>query len=275
MIDTRDLLGRLFQSNVSGSTQQRVNHALGSQGAGDASGSPLASMLGDLFGPGGKLGGVSQHAEGLLGTARQRIESGDPMAIGGLGALAGLVLGGRGAAVGTGALAFLGSLAYGALKKSQAAAASDPAAAATPAALEKEMPLGVRPPQTPEEEAELQDTALLVIRAMVNAAKADGQIDGGEMSRIMGRLKEAGADEEAQAFMISEMQKPFDAEGLIRDVNRLGKPEVAVEIYAASLLAIEVDTPAERQYLAALASGLGLSADAVSRVHQALGVPQT
>lgn len=275
MIDTRDLLGRLFQSNVSGSTQQRVNHALGSQGAGDASGSPLASMLGDLLGPGGKLGGVGQHAEGLLGTARQRIERGDPMAIGGLGALAGLVLGGRGAAVSTGALAFLGSLAYGALKKSQAAAASDPAASAAPAALEKEMPLGVRPPQTPEEEAELQDTALLVIRAMVNAAKADGQIDGGEMSRIMGRLKEAGADEEAQAFMISEMQKPFDAEGLIRDVKRLGKPEVAVEIYAASLLAIEVDTPAERQYLAALASGLGLSADAVSRVHQALGVPQT
>ncbi len=270
MIDTRDLLGKLFQSNATGPTQQRVNHALGEQGSGNTGSSPLAGMLGGLLGPGGKLGGVTQQAEGMLGTARQRIESGDPMAIGGLGALAGLLLGGRGGAVGTGALAFLGSLAYGALKKSQGAGAP----AATPAALENEAPLGVRPPQTAEEEAELQDTALLVIRAMVNAAKADGQIDGGEMSRIMGKLKEAGTDDEAQKFMISEMQKPFDADGLIRDVNKLGKPEVAIEVYAASLLAIEVDTPAEREYLARLASELRIPADAVKQVHDALGVPQ-
>lgn len=284
MIDTRDLLGKLFQSNVSPSSQERVGHALGAQGAGRPEGtgstggageSPLASMLGDLLGPGGKLGGVTQQAEGLFGTARQRIESGDPMAIGGLGALAGLLLGGRGGAVGTGALAFLGSLAYGAIKKSQAAAASGAGAAqATPAALADELPLGVRPPQTPQEETELQNTALLVIRAMVNAAKADGQIDGGEMSRIMGKLKEAGADDEAQRFMISEMQKPFDADALIEDVHKLGKPEVAVEVYAASLLAIEVDTPAEREYLAQLASKLGIPADAVKQVHDALGVPQ-
>ena len=269
MINTRDLLGKLLQSNVSGSTEKRVSHALGPQGLGGG-GSPLGGMLGDLFGPGGTLGGVGQQAGGLFNTARQRVESGDPMAIGGLGALAGLVLGGKRGAVGTGALAFLGSLAYAAIKKSQSAAAGP--AGATPEALEKNAPLGLRQPQTPQEEEELQTVALLVIRAMVNAAKADGRIDGGEMSRIMGRLKEAGADDEAQTFMIGEMQKPFDPEGLIRDVNKLGSPEVAVEVYAASLLAIEIDTPTEREYLAKLASGLNLSADAVHRVHDALGV---
>ena len=270
MINTRDLLGKLLQSNMSGRAQERVGHALGPQGLG-GSGSPLGGMLGELFGPGGKLGGVGQQAGGLFDTARQRVESGDPMAIGGLGALAGLVLGGKRGAVGTGALAFLGSLAYAALKKSQGPAPAG-AAGATPEALQKHAPLGLRQPQNPQEEAELQETALLVIRAMVTAAKADGRIDGGEMSRIMGRLKEAGADDEAQTFMIGEMQKPFDPDGLIRDVNKLGSPEVAVEVYAASLLAIEVDTPAEREYLAKLASGLNLSADAVHRVHDALGV---
>jgi uncharacterized membrane protein YebE (DUF533 family) len=272
MINTRDLLGKLLQSNVSGRAEERVGHALGPQGLGGG-GSPLGGMLGELFGPGGKLGGVGQQAGGLFDTARQRVESGDPMAIGGLGALAGLVLGGKRGAIGTGALAFLGTLAYAALKKSQGGVAGP--AGAAPEALEKNAPLGLRQPQTPQEEEELQTLALLVIRAMVTAAKADGQIDGGEMSRIMGRLKEAGADEEAQTFMIGEMQKPFDPEGLIRDVHKLGSPEAAVEVYAASLLAIEVDTPAEREYLARLADGLNLSADTVERVHQALGVQQT
>ena len=272
MVDMRDLLGKLLQSNASRSADSRVGHALGPQGLG-GSGSPLGGMLGELFGPGGKLGGVGQQAGGLFDTARQRVGSGDPMAIGGLGALAGLVLGGKRGAIGSGALAFLGSLAYASLKKSQGGAAGP--AEAPPEALEKNAPLGLREPQTPQEEETLQTLALHVIRAMVNAAKADGQIDGSEMSRIMGRLKEAGADDEAQTFMIGEMQKPFDPEGLIRDVNKLGNPEAAVEVYAASLLAIEVDTPAEREYLARLAGGLNLSADTVERVHQTLGVQQT
>jgi uncharacterized membrane protein YebE (DUF533 family) len=289
MIDMRDLLGKLLQSNPAGSTDSRVNHALGPQGLG-AGDSPLGGMLGGLFGPGGSLAGMREKAEGLFGsggslggvgqqagglfeTARQRVEGGDPRAIGGFGALAGLVLGGKGGAVGAGAMALLGSLAYAALKKSQGAAATG-ATELTPAELEKNAPLGMREPKTPQEEEDLQKIALLVIQAMVTAAKADGQIDAAEMSRIMGRLKEAGADEEAQAFMISEMQKPFDPDALISEVKALGRPEVAVEVYSASLLAIEVDTSAEREYLARLASGLGLSAEAVGKVHEALGVPQ-
>ena len=193
------------------------------------------------------------------------------MAMGGLGALAGLLMGGKRGAVGAGALALLGSLAYSALKKSQEQGASG-RTELTPKELEKEAPLGLRQPQTAQEEEELQTIAMLVIRAMVNAAKADGQIDGSEMSRIMGKLKEAEADEEAQTFMIGEMKKPFDPEALIRDVNKIGKPEVAVEVYAASLLAIEVDTPAERDYLARLAKELGIPVDAVKRVHDTLGV---
>ena len=271
MFDTRDLLGKLLQSSPSGSTQNRVNHALGPQGLGGG-GNPLAGMLGSLFGQGGRAGGLAQQAGGLFDTGRQRVGSGDPMAMGGLGALAGLLMGGKRGAVGAGALALLGSLAYSALKSQGAASAGR--TELTPKELEKLAPLGVRQPETPQEEEELQTIAMLVIRAMINAAKADGQIDGGEMSRIMGKLKEAEADDEAQAFMIGEMQKPFDPEALIRDVNKMGKPEVAVEVYAASLLAIEVDTPAERDYLTRLTRELGLSADTVRHVHESLGVRQ-
>jgi uncharacterized membrane protein YebE (DUF533 family) len=186
--------------------------------------------------------------------------------MGGLAALAGAVLGGRhgmGGAVGGGLMALLGSLAFSALKRRAAAAQADPAE------LAREAPLGLREPQTPEEEAELQDTALLALRAMINAAKADGAIDGGEMSRIMGKLQESGTDSKARDFVMNELQKALDLDALVRDVK---SPEVAVQVYGASLLAIEVDTPAERDYLQRLAKGLGLDGETVERVHASLGL---
>ena len=57
-----------------------------------------------------------------------------------------------------------------------------------------------------------------------------------------------------------------------RSRAQASSPELAVQVYAASLLAIEVDTAAERAYLRDLAARLGLDASAVARVHQALGV---
>jgi uncharacterized membrane protein YebE (DUF533 family) len=47
---------------------------------------------------------------------------------------------------------------------------------------------------------------------------------------------------------------------------------MAAEVYAASLFAIDVDTPAERQYLRQLAQGLGLDEGAVQRLHLMLGM---
>jgi uncharacterized membrane protein YebE (DUF533 family) len=259
MFDARELLGKLMQSDMTGATRGRIDHAVGPQGLG-AGGNPLAG----LFGQGGVGGGLAGRAGELFGTARNRVESGDPLAMGGLGALAGLVLGGRGGALGGGALALLGSLAYSALKKSQGAAQPVPAET-----LAVEAPVGLREPQTPAEEQQCQQTALLAIRAMIAAAKADGQIDGGEMGRILGKLKEAGAEGDALTFIQAEMQKPLDLDALVAEAKT---PEQAVEVYAASLLAIEVDTPAEEEYLRRLADGLGLDAATVTEVHAAVGV---
>jgi uncharacterized membrane protein YebE (DUF533 family) len=169
-------------------------------------------------------------------------------------------------AVGAGALALLGSLAMSALKKQGQGPAQTPASTDD---LAREAPLGLREPQSPDEEAELERTASLILRAMINAAKADGQIDGGEVQRIAGRLEQAGADQEARDFVMAELQKPLDLEGLTREVHG---PELAAEVYAASLLAIEVDTPAEQAYLRDLAQRLKLNPGAVQHIHQALDV---
>ena len=269
MFNARDLLGQLMQAGMTGSTSNRVEHALGDRGIGRP-GNPIGDLLRNLQGGGQSpgFGGLAEAAQGMFGQAEQSVRGGSPLAIGGLGALAGAMLGGGGGAMrgalGGGALALLGSIAMSALRNYQAGATPDRDAIA------KDAPLGLREPQNPAEEAELERTAILALRAMVNAAKADGQVDGSEMQRIGNQLEQAGADREARDFVLAELQKPLDLEGLTREVN---SPEVAAEVYAASLLAIEVDTAAERDYLRRLASRLGLDDATVQRIHQMMDVP--
>jgi uncharacterized membrane protein YebE (DUF533 family) len=139
-------------------------------------------------------------------------------------------------------------------------------------ATEEDVPLGVRPPQTPGEEAVLASTAMILMQAMISAAKADGQIDGGEMERILGKLEEGGADGEARDFVLQEMRKPLDIDALAAQAQT---PTLAAEVYAASLLAIEVDTPAEKDYLRQLAQKLRLDPAVVAHLHSSLGVAST
>jgi uncharacterized membrane protein YebE (DUF533 family) len=51
-----------------------------------------------------------------------------------------------------------------------------------------------------------------------------------------------------------------------------GRPTLAAQIYAASLLAIEVDTPAEKRYLDQLAAGLGLKPEVTQRIREMVGL---
>lgn len=273
MFNARDLLGSLMQAGVSQSANDRLGHALGSQGAGRPD-SPFGQAIGQVLGGAGQsgglgdlLGGLAGKAGGMVGDATAAVKSGNPLAVGGLAALAGALLGGGGDAVkgalGGGLLAVLGGLAMNVLKN-QGAVGQGQSLAAAP-------PLGLRAPQSAGEEAVLEQRALVLIRAMVSAAKADGEIDAAERGRIAGRVKESGAGAEALEFLMAEMARPLDVAALVAQVRG---PEEAVEVYAASLLAIEVDTDAERQYLNQLGRSLGLDLATLGEIHRALGVPQ-
>ncbi len=128
-------------------------------------------------------------------------------------------------------------------------------------------PVGAVAPSTQDE---AQRRATLIVRAMIQAAKADAQVDQDEMQRIMGKLDEHGHGAEARDFVMSELRRPVDIGDLIRDVK---SPQEAVEVYAASLMAIEVDTQIERDYLNDLAVSLRLPQPVVARINSALGVP--
>ena len=97
--------------------------------------------------------------------------------------------------------------------------------------------------------------SLGLLRAMIAAAKSDGHIDAAEQQKIFGKLDDLDLDTEAKAWVMDELRKPLDIDSVVAAAT---SPEVAVEIYAASFLAIDPDDPAEQAYLAMLASRLKL-----------------
>lgn len=111
-----------------------------------------------------------------------------------------------------------------------------------------------------------EDDALVLIRAMCNAAKADGEVDSDEIDAIMSRAGDLDDDDER--FLRSELQSPLDLAGFVSSVPQ----GLEAEVYAASLLPITVDTPSEVEYLNSLASGLGLTHDQVASIHDELGL---
>ncbi|MBK5968042.1 MULTISPECIES: tellurite resistance TerB family protein [Thiorhodovibrio] len=264
-----NLIGTFMQQAMTNSGGNRIGSALehlqganfggATAGAGTGTGTGGAGLLGGL------LGSVTQ---GLQGAAN------NPMQAGGLGALAGSLLGGgRGAvggAVGGGALALLAGVAMQALqsKMGPAGAQGNSAPPASAPGLGA-APLGLREPENSQEEAALEETAKLLLKGMINAAKADGQVSPNEMQRIVDKLSAAGTDQELQMWVMQQMSEPLDLAAFAAEIPG---PEVAAEVYAASLLAIEVDTDAERAYLQQLAAATGLHPLVTAQIQQTLGV---
>ena len=116
-----------------------------------------------------------------------------------------------------------------------------------------------------------QDFSAMLISAMIAAAKADGQIDGAEHQAIFGKIEELGLDTEAKAFVLDQLNKPLDIDSLVASA---ANKEQAVELYLASLMAIEVDTAAEQAYMNMLAARLELEPELVAQIHQTVAQAQ-
>lgn len=228
---------RTATADSSGGIEGMLNSLLGGQGR--RTGSPdLASMARDFLG--------KEQAAGLTGAK-----------IGGLGAVAGALMGGglSGAAKG-GAMAVLGTLALKAWRDHQAQSAGAPQDAE---------------PSADEVEALTSDTTeRLVLRAMIGAAQVDGHVDDAEMDKILGRMHEGEITEAERQAAREEVQRPVDVDAIGAEVSR---PEVATEIYLAALLSVDIDTEAERDYLRRLARALRLEPGVVDRLHRMTGAP--
>lgn len=275
-MNAMDLLGALMQSGMSRSGGRRIEHSMGSGGmggAGDILGQILGGAGGQAAGSGGLVDVLGQLAGALgQGGARTAGSAGMGRTGGGglLESLAGAMFGGgrgsAGSGAGLGGMAVLGSLALAALRSMGGARAGSQSVAFDDQAT---LMAGLRAPANAAEERQVMDVASLIVKAMINAAKADGRIDDAERDRIIGKLEEGGISEQERRFVEEEIRKPLDIDSLARAVPN---QQVATQVYAASLLAIEVDTDQERRYLQELAAALGLDSNAVAYLHSALDV---
>lgn len=100
------------------------------------------------------------------------------------------------------------------------------------------------------------DFALVLVRAMIAAARADGHIDEQERQQILGKLQTSGLNRDAAAFLETELSNPVDLDAIVSAATTEAQK---VELYTASRLAIDPNTRAERGYLDLLAGRLRLA----------------
>lgn len=154
-----------------------------------------------------------------------------------------------GSALQLGGLALVGGLAYKAWQNYQKQAGGDTAGATSTSPVENAFIPGTH------DHAEANALSLLLARAIIAAAKADGRIDAGESQRILGQINALDIKPEEKAFLLAECNAPLDMQALVDAVDT---PEHAAEVYAASVLTVDPPTPPEQFYLNALARELNL-----------------
>lgn len=111
-----------------------------------------------------------------------------------------------------------------------------------------------------------EDAAELLIRAMLQAAKADGRVDEEEKAKLLGNIGELSQDE--VTFINGELSRGIDIDGLVRETPR----GMESQVYMMSLMGIDLDNQNEAQYLNDLAQSYGMKPNDVNRVHEMMGV---
>ncbi|NWA86450.1 tellurite resistance TerB family protein [Pseudomonas sp. D2002] len=214
-MNTSDLLEQLLRA--------------GQQG-GAASGGGLGGLLGGLLkgtssgnaSAGGGLGGLLGGLGGLLG-----------------GAPSGGTTQARSGGMNYAALASLGMAAFQAYQAWQRQQATAPQQAI----------------QTVDQldGAEAQAHSHALLRGLIAAAKADGNIDAQEQQMISAEIGRHTDDPQLQQWLDAEAAKPLNAADFAEYAS---DPAVASEIYLASVLLVNDQQIAERNYLDALAEQL-------------------
>ncbi len=202
------------------------------------------NLLGSLLGGAqqGGMGGAGGGLGGMLGSLMGGQTGGTQQP----GGMLGQILGGQGGQAGGGA-GGLGGLLGQAMGMNQQQ----------------------NQPQMQAPAASQNDQAAIMIRAMVNAAKSDGQIDEQEQQNIVGKLGGDIGAEEAQ-FIRNEMAAPLDVNAFARTIPQ----GMEQQVYLVSLMAINLDNKAEAVYLDQLAKCLNINEQQSNQLHAELGVPQ-
>ncbi|KAF1029604.1 MAG: Inner membrane protein YebE [Pseudomonas sp.] len=94
-----------------------------------------------------------------------------------------------------------------------------------------------------------------ILKALVAAAKADGHVDERERVLIEGEFTKLDNDPALHHWLHAELNKPLDPVDVARAA---GTPEMAAEMYAASVMLVDEENFMEKAYLDELARQLRL-----------------
>ena len=244
-MSTRQILDQLLQSgqdlarrwgsgqNAGGGLSNRLSDVLGGQS--DKAGNDNNGLSSLLTGFGG--GAISGGALAMLLSSKKARKMGGNLALyGGMAAL--------------GALAYK---AYGDWQRDKSRQAGNTVAVAEPQTLDR----------LPAAQAEQHSSAILI--AMIGAAKADGHIGPAETQLLEQELAKLSGDANDQRWLHEELTRPLDPAAVARASST---PEMAAEMYLASLLVVDEETFMERAYLDQLAKELKLNPDLKTRLEQ-------
>ena len=95
-----------------------------------------------------------------------------------------------------------------------------------------------------------------MLKAMIAAAKSDGHMDDRERELVQAELGRVAADADMRRWVEDELRRPIDPAAVAAAATT---PELAAEVYLASVLMVDDTTPMERAYLDALARELRLA----------------
>ena len=125
-------------------------------------------------------------------------------------------------------------------------------------------PVAAEPEEQPSAETA---EALLMLRAMIAAAKADGAIDAEERGRIASQLDGAGLSAAARDTVLADFDKPLSPAALAK---LAGDPMLAAQTYAAAVVGAGEIAAAERAWLDEFAKALKLDRAAAAAIEARL-----
>ena len=114
-------------------------------------------------------------------------------------------------------------------------------------------------------ESDNESGQMLLMRAMISAAYADGHIDNDERERIFSQVDQLALTVEEKATLFDELRNPMDINQLVQQVP---DSQTGLEVYAASATAIDLNQTASQAFLDNLASQLCIPSELKRQIHQ-------
>ncbi len=112
-------------------------------------------------------------------------------------------------------------------------------------------------------EKDANERSLILLKAMIAAAKSDGHINKKEVEIIHKQIDKLGLSKEIASLLEEEISKPLD----IKEVAALAENKaIAAEIYLVSAIVTDKENSMEREYLSSLAQSMQLPDSLVAQL---------